>query len=220
METEKINWPLDSGRADSVQSNTPRTGYRPPIVETINPAGETIGETMTTTKTAFQTVAGELVASFERASRGDCQRFWRFKADAAPWIESAELARAAHEAVDGDDPRFPCDWIYSLMAGAAEWLADSGHETADAAGDSIQDFADEAADIGTAGLFAWAAAHGHNRALADEFFADRFDAGTAMAGGFELGAVAALRGGQCLGAERVAAAIVDAVEAEAAKRSA
>ena len=173
---------------------------------------------MTTTKAAFQTVAGELVASFERGSRGDCQRFWKFKADAAPWIESAELSRAAHEAVDGSDPRFPCDWVYSLMARAADWLADRNFADADAARDAIGEFADSAVDFSIPRLFAWAADHANNRALADEFFADSFDAGAAMAGGFESGVVAALQGGQYLGAERVAAAIVDAVEAEAAKR--
>ena len=175
---------------------------------------------MTTTKTAFQTVARELAAAFETATRTSGVEFKRIRPGALEWVKSSELSLAAHEAVDGPDPRFPCDWVYSLMARAAEWLADSGHETADAARDSIGEFADSAVDIGTAELFSWAAEHGYNRALADEFFANSFDAGAAMAGGFERGAVAALQGGQYLGAERVAAVIVEAVEAEAAKRSA
>ena len=173
---------------------------------------------MNATKTAFQAVARELAAAFETATRTSGVEFKRIRPGALDWVKSAELARAAHEAVDGSDPRFPCDWVYSLMARAADWLADRNFADADAARDAIGEFADGAVDVSIPRLFSWAADHANNRALADEFFADSFDAGAAMAGGFESGVVAALQGGQYLGAERVASAIVEAVETEAASR--
>lgn len=175
---------------------------------------------METATDTFRTVAAELAAAFETATRATSgETFHRIRRDAAPWIAgdgAASIMHAAHVAVDGPDCRLPCDYIYRLAARAAEFIA--GHDSADAARDSIGEFADSAVDVSIPRLFSWAADHANNRALADEFAADSFDVGAAMAGGFESGAVAALQGGQYLAAERVAAAMIDAVETEAANR--
>lgn len=176
---------------------------------------------MTTATTTFQTVARELAGAFELATRADGSEFYRLAATAPAWIVQAEVGHAAHVAVDGADCRFPDDWIYRLAARAADWLADSGYTSADDARYDVGEFADGAADVSVYSLFTWAAAHANNRALADEFFADSFggfDCGQALARGFESGAVAALQGGQSLAAGRVAHAIVEIVETEAAAR--
>lgn len=173
---------------------------------------------MNATATTFRTVAAEMSAAFVTATRTNGETFYKFKKDAPAWIadNSAELMRGVHEAVDGRDCRLPDDFIYRLAALAAEFV--SQFDDADDARGSVCDFADGVVETSIPRLFAWAADHANNRALADEFFSESFDAGARMASGFESGVVAALQGGQYLAAERVAAAIIDAVENEAASR--
>lgn len=173
---------------------------------------------MKTATTTFQTVARELAGAFELATRADGSEFYRLAATAPAWIVQAEVGHAAHVAVDGADCRFPDDWIYRIAARAADWLADSGYTSADDARDDVGEFSDGAADVSIYSLFTWAAAHANNRALADEFCADSFACGAAVAGGFESAAVAAIQGGQSLAAERIAFTLVEIVETEAAAR--
>jgi hypothetical protein len=183
-------------------------------VETITPAGETIGKTMKTETTDFQTVARELSGAFELATRSTEENFYRIRRDAPAWIADGgwEVMKSVHEAVDGRDCRLPDDYIYRLAARAAEFVA--GHDDADDARDSAGEFADSAVDVSIPRLFAWASDHANNRALADE-------AGENIPAhheSFQAYAIAVLQGGQYLAAERVAAAIIDAVELEASRR--
>lgn len=174
---------------------------------------------MNATKTVFQTVAGELSAAFETATRSNGCQFDRIRDGAAAWIVgngSSEFSRGFHEAVDGADCRMPCDWLFSLASRAASWLA--GFETVDAARDSVAEFADGCADYSTARLFYWLGDSGYNRALADEVFADSFDCGVALSRGFESGAVAVIQAAQAAAAERIAHYMIDAAETEAARR--
>lgn len=170
---------------------------------------------METATDTFRAVAAELAAAFETATRTNGETFHRIRRDAAPWVAgdgAASIMHSAHVAVDGPDCRLPCDFIYRLAARAAEFIA--GHDSADAARDAVGEFADSAVDVSIPRLFSWAADHANNRALADDFMAERGGGG----GGFETMAVAALQGGQYLAAERVASAMIDAVETEAAGR--
>lgn len=163
--------------------------------------------------TAFQTVARELAGAFETATRPNGETFHRLRDGAPAWIIRGEIAHGAHFAVDGGDPRFPCDWVYRLMSRAADYAAD--HDTAESARDGIGGFADGTVEVSIPRLFIWAADHANNRELADCWARESCGAG---AGGFEAPAVAALQGGQYLGAERVAAYIVDAIETESRGR--
>lgn len=174
---------------------------------------------MNATKTVFQTVAAELSAAFETATRNNGCQFERIRDGAAPWIAgdgSAEFARGFHAAVDGADHRPPCDFLYSLASRAATWLAE--FETADGARDSVAEFADGCADYSTARLFYWLGDSGYNRALADEVFAESFDCGQSFAGGFESGAVAVAQAAQAAAAARIAEYLIETAEAEAARR--
>lgn len=168
--------------------------------------------------TTFQKAAAELDGAFETATRSNGCHFERIREGAPSWIaaESANFSRGFHEAVDGADPRMPCDWIYSLASRAAEWL--SHFETAEAARDSVADFADGCADYSTARLYCWLGDSGYNRALADEVFSDSFDCGQALAGGFDCGAQAVIQAAQSLAAERVAYFVIDFVDREASRR--
>lgn len=172
---------------------------------------------MTADKNTFQTVAAELAAAFETARRPGGEKFFRFRKDAPGWMDG--LALSCHESVDGSDPRLPSDWIYSLMARAADYVADNLFEDASEAGRNVDGFAESCCDFGTADLFAWAADHAYNRALADEYAENAgMDYGQKLCGGFETAAVAALRGGQYLAAERVILRMIDAIEDEAESR--
>jgi hypothetical protein len=176
------------------------------------PAVETIGKTMNATATTFQTVARELSAAFIVATRRDGgEKFYKLADGVPAWIKA--VPRAAHESVDGPDPRMPSDWIYSLASRAADFAAD--HESADDCRDDIHEFADGTVDIYTNALFAWAADHAANRELCDAAAAEYGQ----PADGFDGGAVERLfKMGQYLGAERAAYAIIAAIETEADSR--
>lgn len=167
--------------------------------------------------TIFQTVARELAGAFETATRPGGETFYRLRDGAPAWIVRGEIAHGAHYAVDGGDPRFPCDWVYRLMALAADYAA--AHDTAESASDGIGEFAEGSIEVSIPRLFIWGADHANNRALCDEWATETgFEYGQRLAGGWESGAVAALQGGQYLGAERIAAYIVDAIETESRGR--
>jgi hypothetical protein len=161
--------------------------------------------------TTFQAVARELADSLETARRPDGERFYRFKDDAPGWIAAASVAHVAHVAADGADCRLPCDWIYSLIHAAAVAAADC--ETADDARDGAAEFADGAVDIYDNSVATWAG-NPHNRALADDAAAEFGGAAAADSSAM----LEFLRRGQYIGAERVYASIVDAVETEAESR--
>lgn len=162
--------------------------------------------------TTFQSVARELADSLETARRPDGERFYRFKDGAPGWIAAASVAHGAHVAADGRDCRLPCDWVYSLIYRAALAVADC--ETADDARDGAAEFADGAVEIYDNALMAWTASP-YNRALADDA-ANEFGRGVDTA--TSEGALSWARGGQYIGADRVYASIVDAVETEAESR--
>ena len=164
----------------------------------------------TETATTFQTVARELAAAFETATRANGSEFDRLRHynDCPNWIvgngSDGGLAALFHVAVDGDDPRPPCDYLYSIARRAADWIVDSGYSTADDCRDNIGEFADGVADHSIPRLFYWLGDSSYNRALADEVFADSFDAGYLLSRGFENGAVFVIQAAQSLAAARVA----------------
>lgn len=178
----------------------------------------------TETATTFQTVARELAAAFETAHRGNGSEFDRLRHDCPNWIvgngADGGLPRLFHVAVDGDDPRPPCDYLYNIARRAADWIADSGYSTADDCRDNIGEFADGVADHSIPRLFYWLGDSGYNRALADEVFADSFDAGYLLSRGFENGAAFVIQAAQSLAAARVAECLVSAIETESASRDA
>ena len=166
---------------------------------------------MNATETAFQIVARELAAAFVTGKRENGDTFYKLADDAPAWMDG--ISREAHEAVDGSDPRLPCDWIYSLCASAAD--AATEYETADDARDAAGTFADSNCDDATNALCLWAGSHGYNRALCDEAVAEYGQ----PADGFDSAGVERFfRMGQYLGAERVFNCIVSAIETETETR--
>jgi hypothetical protein len=177
----------------------------PAVAETTKP--ESKGKTMNT----FQLVARELAGAFVVGKRPDGEEFYKLRDGVAGWVK--KIPRAVHEAADGPDPRLPSDWLYGLMDNAANFITD--HETAESARDAAADFADGNCDVYTAQLFAWSADNARNRELCDAAVAEYGQ----PADGFDTASVERfLRMGQYLGAERVALAMIDAVETESAAR--
>lgn len=173
---------------------------------------------METATTLFQAVARELNGAFVQGERTDGERFWKLRDDAPEWIDAAELAHSCHVAIDGRDPRFPSDYVYGVMAHAAAFAVD--YDDADDARDAIGDFADGETDSYNATLFQWVS-HPRNMALADEAaeeYGVTLEPREIDGGEFSSAVRRWAQRGQYLAAERIAAAIVDAIETEAATR--
>jgi hypothetical protein len=172
---------------------------------------------MNATETAFQIVARELGSAFVIRKRENGDTFHKLADDAPEWVKA--IPRGAHEAVDGSDPRMPCDWIYRLCSRAADFAAE--YADAENARDAAGEFAENVCDDSTAALYDWAGSNGYNRALCDEA-AEEYGqpAGSGAFGtGFDSGTVDRFfRMGQAIGAERVLFCIVDAIETEADSR--
>ena len=171
---------------------------------------------MNSTKTVFQTVADELSAAFETAKRTSGETFYRIRETAPDWCSNDDgafhcpgLMYRVHTAVD-DRP--PCDWVYEIASRAADWATE--FETVGDARDCVSDFADGAVDIYTADLFHWAE-NGRNRDLCERAVSEYGQPGD----GFDTDTVSRwISGGQFLGAEMIAGAILDAIDGESRRR--
>jgi hypothetical protein len=151
----------------------------------------------------FQEIARELADAFTTDTRTNGDEFYKVRDDAPKWTQGVPLA--AHDAVDG---RLPCDWLYSIIADAAEFVAE--FDDADAAREDAGSFANRCVDTYTGDLFRWASIP-QNRVLCDEA-AEEFGARD----GVTLDSVAVelwIRSGQYLAAERVLFAVLDAIAA-------
>lgn len=117
-----------------------------------------------TTTTRAQSLARQLVGAFSVKQRPDGSRYSTFDHDRAPWT-SERLPFLIHEAVDGDSPRLPDDWIYEKTHEIAAALADYDDPTDD---DHAHEIADGAVEVWSSKLYLWAADHGKNRDLIQE----------------------------------------------------
>jgi hypothetical protein len=170
---------------------------------------------MNATKTVFQTIAAELSAAFETATRTNGENFYRIRETAPEWIlcdtlpNTNSLMYRVHEAVDG---RAPCDWVYEAASRAADWAEE--FETVEAARDCVAEFADGIVDIYAADLFRWAM-NENNRELCERGVSEFGQPGD----GFDTGTVSRwISGGQFMAAEWIGNAILDAIDGEARRR--
>lgn len=172
----------------------------------------------TETATTFQTVARELAAAFETATRANGETFCRLSATAADWITGDDdpyalsVTGRAHSSLDD---RLPCDWVYDIARRAADWAVE--FPNVDDARESAHSFA--AGCVGEysyTDLFDWVK-YGHNRSLCDCAVAEYGQPGD----GFDESTVARwAAGGQCYGAERIAHSILDSIDGELRRRDA
>jgi hypothetical protein len=170
---------------------------------------------MNATKTVFQTIAAELSAAFETATRTNGENFYRIRETAPEWIlcdtlpNTNSLMYRVHSAVD-DRP--PCDWVYEIASRAADWAEE--FETVAEAQDCINDFIDGAVDIYTADLFHWAES-GNNREICDRAVSEYGQPGD----GFDTDTVSRwIAGGQSIAAGWIAQEILGAIDGEARRR--
>ena len=155
----------------------------------------------------FQDIMKELSAAFVSDTRTDGGRFWKLRDDAPKWLQGSDFALAVHQAVDD---RAPDDWVYESMAHLADTMAGYDFDDADAARDSVSEIADGAVDVYTSDLTAWLASRLDNVALVTEA---REELGPS-----DDGVDREIMRGQYLGLERIAYAIILAVEEEAEAR--
>ena len=153
-------------------------------------------------KTPFQRIMGEFADAFVTDTRNDGQSFHKL-ADASPrWMTDA--IHAAHDAIGG---RLPNDWTYAACATIAEQFS-SATDAESARGDALTEICDGLVDIYNADRLRWLADHLDNAGLCDEAReerevpedADMFDR---------------IAAGQMLAYERIAHAIVTAIDERA-----
>jgi hypothetical protein len=169
---------------------------------------------MNATRTTFRTVAAELAAAFQAKTRANGDTFHVVRDGAPAWISPLEFADspilAAHEAAGYDTPN---DFAYRICAAAAEAIAE--HDDADDAADGLEQFSGNVPDVYTSDLLAWASAP-VNQGIADEAAAEN----PALARG-PVNSQAVIdwaRTGQEYAARAIAAALLEAIKDEAARR--
>ena len=156
-----------------------------------------------TTTATFQSVAGELANAFTSDKRDNGDTFYKLKDDAPDWINVHDL----HHSVDD---RFPDDWIYEKIAHLADSISE--YEDADSARDAAGELADQSVDIYYSDLSAWFASNLRNAALCEDA-TDEFG----MPEGGDM--FKQMQMGQYIACDRLAHAIIQAIEDELENRN-
>lgn len=163
--------------------------------------------------TTVQTVAQELASAFESSERNDGKTFYKIRDDAAEWTRREHkdddgfcLMLKVHRAVDD---RCPDDWIYEHAKRIADRLAE--YEGIEEMRESVLEIVDSLVYIYNADLTAWLAQCLANIALCDEAVEEM---GVGNAGGV-LGAI---QSGQFMCLDRIAQALITAIEIESESR--
>jgi|GEM_PF-2472230 hypothetical protein len=155
--------------------------------------------------TPFRTVLEELITAFTSDTRDDGTVLYKFRDDAPSWC-NPELMQGIHAAVDD---RFPDDWVYETAAHVADNLTGYDVEDGDAARDILHEVVDGLVDVYNADRLRWLASQLNNALLCDEA-AEEFGHKGDM---FEQ-----IAQGQALAIDRIANAVIQAIETEAGNR--
>jgi hypothetical protein len=136
--------------------------FDPRIIKQIQSHTENQAMKATTTKKYAQ-LASHLADRLERRTRRDGSAFLAFR-DPDAFTEA--VVRAAHEAIDGSDPRQPSDWTYEVLSDAIDAIADNGGDI-DGASRYVMP---RSRFFGYSDAFRWLASHHPTliRRLADE----------------------------------------------------
>lgn len=163
----------------------------------------------------FAKVMKEFADAFVSDKRNDGKRFYKLKdgvndAGSPDWLSGdagSKVMREIHEALDD---RLPNDWVYEAVSSLADAFVDHNVEDEDEAREACHEIADGLVDVYNSDRLKWLSDHMNNAALVDEacneFGAegkDTFD---------RIGL------GQFYAYERLANAVIDAVQAEADSR--
>lgn len=145
--------------------------------------------------------------------------FYKIREGAPKWIwdyENVEdkLMFRVHKAIDD---RLPDDWIYEQAAHVADRFTHYDFKTADDLRDLAFEIADSLVDVYNTDRLRWLASNLDNVTLVDEaIIGYEID----FHGDNATGILGAIGAGQILAIERIALALIDAIEAEAEKRPA
>jgi hypothetical protein len=160
----------------------------------------------------------DLRATLENAIReGEEARatFYRICDTAPAWIKQDyslgnNLMNRAHEALDD---RLPDDWVYEIAAHVAEAFTEYDFDTIDELRDKVSEIADSEIDVYNSDRLQWLASHLGNADLVDTAVQEfGYDNSTGIVGAIGIGQYYAI--------ERIAGALIDAIEAEVEKRDA
>jgi hypothetical protein len=114
-----------------------------------------------TTTNKYAQLAAHLADRLERRTRRDGSTFFAFR-DSDGFTEA--VARAAHEAIDGSEPRLPSDWVYNVLSEAIDAITDNGGDIDDASRYVME----RTPFIGYSDAFRWLASDHHNLPLVDD----------------------------------------------------
>lgn len=161
-----------------------------------------------TKETPFLIALRSLAATFTTgpSKRTSDETITTLRDDAPSWMTCA--VRAAHDALGG---RLPGDWEYAACEGVADALVDLAPADADAARASAHDVADGLVDVYNSARSEWLADDLRNATLVDEAC---FGLGVSA----DADTFTRIGLGQYLAYERIASAIIDAVEVESDRR--
>jgi len=163
---------------------------------------------MMTETSMFDVVAGEFSEAFERRTRDNGESFYRLRDDAAEWLQGNAGSTVMHELHAALDDRLPDDWVYEIAAHLADNISEC--DGADAAQERISDWADSLVDVYNADRLKWLSSN-----LNTVYFVD--DA-VAEFGDHTDGILGAIGYGQYVAIERIAGAMLAAIEAEVDER--
>ena len=114
-----------------------------------------------TTTNKYAQLAAHLADRLERRTRRDGSAFFAFR-DSDGFTEA--VARAAHEAIDGSEPRLPSDWIYNVLSDAIDAITDNSGDIDDASRYVME----RTPFIGYSDAFRWLASDLNNLHLVDD----------------------------------------------------
>ena len=159
----------------------------------------------------FETVMKEFAGAFESAKHADSKStYYRLRDNAPEWLKGdagSTVMREIHEALDD---RLPDDWVYEAVSSLTDAFVDHRCSDEDEAREACHEIADGLVDVYNSDRIKWLGLHMGNAALVDEACSEFGAEGKDTFDRIGLG--------QFYAYERLANAVIDAVQAEADSR--
>lgn len=158
--------------------------------------------------TTFASVMKEFAGAFVTDKRNDGKTFYKLSDNAPEWLKGSDVMFTIHSALDD---RLPDDWVYEATASITSAFVDHESESADDARETAHEVADGLVDVYNADRIQWLAQHLNNASIVDEACRE-------LGCAADTDIVDRIGTGQYYAYERLANAVIEAVETEADSR--
>ena len=159
----------------------------------------------------FAKVMKELADAFVPGKRDDGTTFYKLSDEAPTWLQKDAGSKVMREIHSALDDRLPNDWVYEAVSSLADAFVDHEAEDEDSARDSSHEIADGLVDVYNNDRLQWLASHMLNANLVDEA-CDELGCDPKADTFSRIGL------GQFYAYERLANAVIAAVQSEAESR--